>query len=94
MHITYRFQVTLTLPLTTDPDAEIHTMESATTTTNQRDLEKKLFRSLKPLANEFIDGQHDVELLDYEVDDSHDSECSCETCRMNRAQSEAEEPRR
>lgn len=91
MTITYRFSVSLTLPLTTDPEhPDFYTKEAATDVQWQRRLEKLMSKAVQG----FEGGDADAELLDYEIDGEHDGICDCEDCSRDRAQSEAEELRR
>ena len=80
MHITFRLSVTVTLPLTTDPDhPDFYTKDQATAPEFQRRLEKKLYTLLGPM-----DGDCDCELLDYDIDESHDADCDCADCQVSR----------
>lgn len=90
MTITYRFNVTLTSALTTDPDhPDFYTKEAATAPEHKRRLERALFDTLKKFGADC-----DCELMDYEIDDTHDAECDCESCQMDRAADTAQETSR
>ncbi len=69
--IRYRLAVTATMPLTDDPKhPDFYTEEAATSARHQRELEKSIFKLLKP-----SDCDCDVELLDYAIveDDALDA---------------------
>lgn len=82
MDITYRYEVRIAQHLSPDPhDPDFPTPEYATSVACRADLERTMLAKLKRLGYDV----ENIEILDYELDETHDADCVCYDCSLARA---------
>lgn len=91
--ISYRIEVTATLPLTDDPQhPDFYTEAIATSLAFRSQLERAMLATLRRFEAEVTN----LEILDFSVEDDglHGPSCSCDACRAERCMDTAREGER